>query len=1489
MPHHSLRVAFIVFSTFYLLTAGSVCLAQTATYHLHKEASSTPGLFQLAASGPDGSSIAIQTVDLKGKSAAEYVIKEFDTQSGVPNSAGVIPSGSTLTFNLWMKKTASLGTMYPRARVRINNSSGTLLCTATGTTALTTTLTNYAVNCSTSSNVSMSSADRFYLWIGVNLTGTSSSNTFKGEVDIEGTLGGNYDSQTTLPLATGAPTVTSLTPSSGAINSSIVIAGSNFRSAKGSSTVQFNGITSNPTGWSDTSITAPVPSGATTGPVVVTVGGQASSGLTFTVTPAPNISSLAPNSGAVGASATVNGTNFGDSQGNGGVKFSSNKAAAITSWNSTAIVVTVPTGAVNGNVVVTAAGGVASNGKSFTVLPTPTITGLSQGSGTVNTPITVNGSGFGSTQGSGTVTFGGVAASVSSWGSSAISVLVPASAAPGVVQVAVNTAGVSSNTSPFTVIPSVTGLSPSSAPVGGSVSIQGNNFGISGSGTVTFNGLTAPVLGWSQTSITTQVPSGATSGNLVVTSNGTPSSGVAFSVVPGPSMTGMSTSSGTAGTSVTISGSDFGVTQSSANGQVLIGGAVAGITNWSNTSITAQVPPNAPPGSGSIAVTLAGVPSNSYPFTVIPSLNAIGPNPGGAGSLVSISGADLGTSEGSVQFNGVSATIVDWNEQSVSAKVPALPVSTVPVTVTVAGITTNAIQFSVAPTIATLSPAAGPVGTDVSITGSNFGSSGTVTFNGVNAGTTNWTDTVIVAQVPNAATSGPVLVSVSGVSTNPVPFTVSTTPGAITAISITPATFAMLIGDARTLQAVDSNGSPITGVSWSSSDTGIASFDAETGVLTANAEGQATITGTFQNFTARAAVNVYVADDNGYYPEGAVLWSGQAMAGYSAGQVIQATPTDSNLVDLFALDMDSQQANASIRGLTADGQQKWTTQLTIPTIAPVFVPDRQGGLLITQQPVQPGYSPYSLLKVDNNTGKPSWIYSPLSDGSYGCDAWIPDKVSVHPDGTIYAVKLSHVCFSPSSYSVRATVVALDGATGLPKFSVDLPQSRDTEYYNGLLYQDSNESPYTSPISIMPDGSVYLEAESTVSRTDQFCTSSCVGTQSITDTVSLIRILSDGSSSTQVLNSYTCSANFPGSSCYPPNQVPAEVIPDGQGGVLATYSYCDYQYCPSQQPGGTLRLSHIDALGGRLDYTLPFAYADFWYGSIVLGDNTLFGTDGFRIVAFDLASGTTRWTRDAAQDHYLDLIAATDDGGLVAKDGDTTGTFPWPETPVRFDSSGVPTNDSWMGNGLSQVSLFGAGQSSMWAGISVVSSGQLFQFGKPAELSPNSTWSTDKNKTAAGASLPDNPADLRLVPHRDCPGNPRELVYELGQRNQQTGQYTDNPNCSGPNCSWYVSEHQTNKCLADPTHCTGISTDLTGNRFEDRIYGVNPATSNQTFTISLTKPPGPNGPQKPGTEIHAVIVRDPSNSQDYGTLGIVINIQDGVYIQGMLRWPGVTCQ
>ena len=165
-----------------------------------------------------------------------------------------------------------------------------------------------------------------------------------------------------------APYISGLSVASGPVGTAVTITGTHFGAAQGSSTVTFNGKAATPTSWSDTSITAPVPVGASTGPVVVTVGGVASNGSTFTVTSAatPTITNLAPNSGPVGASITITGTNFGATQGSSTVTFYNNQAATVTSWSATSIAVTVPAGATTGNVVVTV-GGVASNGVSFTL------------------------------------------------------------------------------------------------------------------------------------------------------------------------------------------------------------------------------------------------------------------------------------------------------------------------------------------------------------------------------------------------------------------------------------------------------------------------------------------------------------------------------------------------------------------------------------------------------------------------------------------------------------------------------------------------------------------------------------------------------------------------------------------------------------------------------------------------------------------------------------------------------------------------------------------------------------------------------------------------------------------------------------------------------------------------------------------------------------------------------------------------------------------
>jgi hypothetical protein len=81
----------------------------------------------------------------------------------------------------------------------------------------------------------------------------------------------------------------------------------------------------------------------------------------------PYIVSLSPTSGSVGSSVTIAGINFGATQGANSVLFG-NVEAVTTSWATNGIVAKVPAGAATGMVVVNA-GGLPSNGVSFTVTP----------------------------------------------------------------------------------------------------------------------------------------------------------------------------------------------------------------------------------------------------------------------------------------------------------------------------------------------------------------------------------------------------------------------------------------------------------------------------------------------------------------------------------------------------------------------------------------------------------------------------------------------------------------------------------------------------------------------------------------------------------------------------------------------------------------------------------------------------------------------------------------------------------------------------------------------------------------------------------------------------------------------------------------------------------------------------------------------------------------------------------------------------------------
>lgn len=90
-----------------------------------------------------------------------------------------------------------------------------------------------------------------------------------------------------LPPGPGAPPViTGVFPDSAAVGDTILVTGSGFGDVAGTSALSIGGATATVVvSWSDTRLIASVPSGASGGAVVVTVGGQSSSPVAFRVQP----------------------------------------------------------------------------------------------------------------------------------------------------------------------------------------------------------------------------------------------------------------------------------------------------------------------------------------------------------------------------------------------------------------------------------------------------------------------------------------------------------------------------------------------------------------------------------------------------------------------------------------------------------------------------------------------------------------------------------------------------------------------------------------------------------------------------------------------------------------------------------------------------------------------------------------------------------------------------------------------------------------------------------------------------------------------------------------------------------------------------------------------------------------------------------------------------------------------------------------------------
>jgi len=196
--------------------------------------------------------------------------------------------------------------------------------------------------------------------------------------------------------------------------------------------------------------------------------------------------------------------------------------------SDTYLTATLPAGALTGTVAVTTPTGTLNSDRKFLV--TPQITSIAPTSGIVGSSVTITGVSL--TQAT-KVTIGGKAATFTVNSDTKITAKVPLGAKTGQKITITTPGGSATSATTFTVVPSITGFSPTSGPVGTLVKITGNTF--TGTTTsVTFGGVASTsVTVVKDTEVDATVPTGAVTGPIAVTTaGGTATSATNFTVTP---------------------------------------------------------------------------------------------------------------------------------------------------------------------------------------------------------------------------------------------------------------------------------------------------------------------------------------------------------------------------------------------------------------------------------------------------------------------------------------------------------------------------------------------------------------------------------------------------------------------------------------------------------------------------------------------------------------------------------------------------------------------------------------------------------------------------------------------------------------------------------------------------------------------------------------------------------------------------------------------
>lgn len=220
------------------------------------------------------SSVTSMASMFQGASSFNQDISSWNT-SLVTSMAGMFQGAALFnqSFETWtLNPAVNLSDMFSGSGLDCNNYSATLI--------------GWSANPSTPNGRTLGATGRQY---GTNAAAARTNlTTTKGWTIVGDSPSGTFCA------VVSVPTITSFTPTSGPIGTTVVIAGTNFDPVVASNTVRFNGVTATtPSTASATSLTVTVPVGATTGPIsVTTLAGTGTSSTNFVVTCLPPLPPL---------------------------------------------------------------------------------------------------------------------------------------------------------------------------------------------------------------------------------------------------------------------------------------------------------------------------------------------------------------------------------------------------------------------------------------------------------------------------------------------------------------------------------------------------------------------------------------------------------------------------------------------------------------------------------------------------------------------------------------------------------------------------------------------------------------------------------------------------------------------------------------------------------------------------------------------------------------------------------------------------------------------------------------------------------------------------------------------------------------------------------------------------------------------------------------------------------------------------------------------